>query len=1056
MQSVVIPGDHTSPVRINVGQRFTEFTADSSDLDAIGIILQAGQSYRITLDPAVASLTQNMTLAESSKDPLIVDILNSTGGSLGFGDDDSGSGTAAVSIFTPTVAGTYFIVVGPGDIGWWTLEVDKFNAPPDDFSNALNPNNAISIWETRNGFIGHNGDTDTIPISLQAGVAVDITLYSNDVGLYGELADTEILNFVDATGAVVSPALLQTADALGKFTTGSGVDAHQISFTPTSTGVYFLTVGAGPGEAIGDYSVSVSAKDQGVFSIRSNEEFVATGNPQIDVFFLGAQDTHVDHIYTDRDGDGTTTLTYSVPGAGAQFSPSAHNVVNSSWTNGFGPATGVVLDTYMNVMSSISSFSKIEFVATPDTGVQAGTFRIGDTDLSIGSASGALITGWSGFPEWTMAGETWINRDKGAQNVGVIQNFGATAADLDNFLVNRTLHEFTHNLGLNHPDRSTLSGSVDPMLLGQEYSVMSRSSSGVFPDALVGDLYPQTLMWLDIQAIQAAYGVDTVTSGGADTYTFNTNDRHFSTIWDAGGNDSIVLTGSRDAIINLTPGIWQDVGTSINYYDATGSVTGVNTNTVFIAPGTHIENAQGGAGDDQITGNAASNLLTGGAGKDTLIGGAGNDDIRGEDGNDFVSGGAGDDSVRGLGGNDRVYGDDGNDTLFGHGGNDILEGRAGNDFLKGDAGNDFLIGGAGADLIQGGTGVDTADYRQSSAGVDIDLSRILPGTSDPKQVGGDAQGDVLSSIENVFGSAFNDTIGGGFTADNSLLGFAGDDFLFISPGGGVTSNNLSGGAGNDTLRGAVGGSDTLDGGAGNDTAEFFVNIIGAPDLSVDLVAGVTNFGEMLISIENIIGSSHGVNNLTGDGNGNFLRGGQADDQILGGDGADTLEAGAGDDNVLGEAGNDRVSGGTGNDVLRGNAGSDRLFGDDGNDTMLGGGGNDVLEGRNGNDFMKGDGGVDYMIGGAGVDSMFGGADNDIFIFSADGANDFIGDWSGGAGASDRIQLNGYGSAFDTFAEVFGAASQVGSRVIIDFGGGDTLTLLNTQLADLHQDDFLFT
>ena len=59
------------------------------------------------------------------------------------------------------------------------------------------------------------------------------------------------------------------------------------------------------------------------------------------------------------------------------------------------------------------------------------------------------------------------------------------------------------------------------------------------------------------------------------------------------------------------------------------------------------------------------------------------------------------------------------------------------------------------------------------------------------------------------------------------------------------------------------------------------------------------------------------------------------------------------------------------------------------------------------------------------------------------------------GASDRIQLKGYGTAFDTFAEVFGAASQVGSRVIIDFGGGDTLTLLNSQLADLHQDDFIF-
>jgi hypothetical protein len=48
-----------------------------------------------------------------------------------------------------------------------------------------------------------------------------------------------------------------------------------------------------------------------------------------------------------------------------------------------------------------------------------------------------------------------------------------------------------------------------------------------------------------------------------------------------------------------------------------------------------------------------------------------------------------------------------------------------------------------------------------------------------------------------------------------------------------------------------------------------------------------------------------------------------------------------------------------------------------------------------------------------------------------------------------------GTAFDSFAEVIAAGTQVGSSVVFDFGGGDTLTLLDTALGSLHQSDFLF-
>ena len=108
---------------------------------------------------------------------------------------------------------------------------------------------------------------------------------------------------------------------------------------------------------------------------------------------------------------------------------------------------------------------------------------------------------------------------------------------------------------------------------------------------------------------------------------------------------------------------------------------------------------------------------------------------------------------------------------------DILRGLGGNDMLFGGSGNDTLEGGPGADTLIGGPGMDTADYSASAAAVSVNLRTGLGS-------GGDAQGDILGGIENIVGSAFNDTLTGG----------AGND-------------TVTGGAGNDTIVG-LSGSDT--------------------------------------------------------------------------------------------------------------------------------------------------------------------------------------------------------------------------------------------------------
>ena len=78
----------------------------------------------------------------------------------------------------------------------------------------------------------------------------------------------------------------------------------------------------------------------------------------------------------------------------------------------------------------------------------------------------------------------------------------------------------------------------------------------------------------------------------------------------------------------------------------------------------------------------------------------------------------------------------------------------------------------------------------------------------------------------------------------------------------------------------------------------------------------------------------------------------------------------------------------------------------------------------------------------------------IFVVVRDGANT-ITDFAAGSGSDDAIRLFNMGPAFDTFAEVLAAASDVGGNAVIDFGGGDQITFQGVATADLHQDDFVF-
>ena len=227
-----------------------------------------------------------------------------------------------------------------------------------------------------------------------------------------------------------------------------------------------------------------------------------------------------------------------------------------------------------------------------------------------------------------------------------------------------------------------------------------------------------------------------------------------------------------------------------------------------------IENATGGLGNDKIIGNAGSNVLNGGLGNDTLYGGLGVDSLIGGDGNDI---------------------------------------------LRGDG---------GADILDGGAGVDCVSYINSVVGVVVSLALDTA-------YNGHAMGDTLRNIENITGSAFDDSLVGS-DSTNAIFGGAGNDQVY----GLVGSDRLVGQAGNDALFGG-GEKDRLEGGEGNDGL----------------------FGEA------------GNDKLYGGAGNDYLEGGIGNDTLVGNQGNDQLYAGAGNDIVIMGAGDDFISLGAGNDRI---------------------------------------------------------------------------------------------------------------------------------------------
>ena len=355
--------------------------------------------------------------------------------------------------------------------------------------------------------------------------------------------------------------------------------------------------------------------------------------------------------------------------------------------------------------------------------------------------------------------------------------------------------------------------------------------------------------------VDTLLNIENITGGGGGD--FIVGDAEANVIRGMGSSDDIRGMAGNDSLFggdgndNLNGGLGADAlqggdgfdtvfyststsGVTINLITGLGFGGDAKGDTLF-----GIEGVVGSFFDDIITGDNGVNDLLGSTGNDNIHGAGGDDNIFGNEGADQLDGGDGIDQasytfssagvnidfLTGIGsggdaggdtlsGFENILGSHFTDTLLGDGGANEFIGGSGDDTLIGRGGADSLDGSDGKDIVDGGTGNDSIHYDHSSSGVQVDFVKNTA-------AGGDAAGDTISNIENIFGSEFADSL---WTngLNNHIFGHGGSD-------------TLNGRGGDDYFDGGL-GQDIMTGGTGKDGFSFFTLVeSGTTSLTRDLI-----------------------------------------------------------------------------------------------------------------------------------------------------------------------------------------------------------------------------
>jgi len=312
-------------------------------------------------------------------------------------------------------------------------------------------------------------------------------------------------------------------------------------------------------------------------------------------------------------------LTYSFPDASSVWSNAAGEyAAGDAWgpQGGFVSLSALEKSAVRAALEAWAVVANVQFVETVDNATGSGTLRFAWTASQVPEQSFAYGPGGS-----SKSGDIWLNS---------LATWDGFAPGTYGF--STLIHEIGHALGLKHPFEG-------PVLLPQNQesyavSLMSYTAYAGWPGSWV-DFEPTTPMLYDLMAIQSMYGANLASRSGDDTYVFTDSQRYFQTLWDSGGNDTIIWQSlSLGARIDLNAGHLSQLSAPLTFWSEDFSNSWTDRDRVAIALGVTIENAIGGDSQDTLIGNGVANQLTAGLGDDNLEGGGGDDTLNGGAGND--------------------------------------------------------------------------------------------------------------------------------------------------------------------------------------------------------------------------------------------------------------------------------------------------------------------------------------------------------------------------------------------------------------------------------------
>jgi Ca2+-binding RTX toxin-like protein len=648
-----------------------------------------------------------------------------------------------------------------------------------DGSDLYTVDNAGDIVSETNAVLA-SGGTDTVYSDLSA-----YTLTANVEN--GRILSTTVANL---TGNTLNNVLYAGAGNNG-LNGGSGIDTVSYAYGLAGTSGVTVSLAVDTAQATGGSGSDTLTSIENLIGSAYADRL--TGNTGANSLAGGAGSDTLDG------GAGSDTLAGG-DGSDAYFVRDGGDVVSE--TNAV-LATGGT-DTVYSYLSAYTLTANVENGRILSTTVANLTGNTLNNVLYAGAGSNVL-NGGSGIDTvsyaYGLAGTSGVTVSLA---VGTAQATGGSGSDtltsIENLIGSAYADRLTGNTGANSLGGGAGNDTFDGGAGSDTLAGGDGSDTYVVRDG--GDVVSET------NAVLATGGSDTVYSTlAAYTLTANVeNGRILATVAAnltgntlnnvlyAGAGNNVLDGGSGIDTVSYAYGLAGTSGVTVSLAVGTAQATGGSGSDTL----TSIENLIGSAYADRLTGNTGANSLGGGAGNDTFDGGAGSDTLAGGDGSDtYVVRDGGDvvsetNAVLASGGNDTVYSSLAAYTLTANVENGrILATVAAN--LTGNTLNNVLYAGAGNNGLDGGSGIDTVSYAYGLAGTTGVIVSLAEGTT---QATGGSGSDTLTSIENLIGSGFND----------SLTGNAGH-------------NTLDGAAGNDLLTGGI-GHDMLTGGSGSDTFDF--------------------------------------------------------------------------------------------------------------------------------------------------------------------------------------------------------------------------------------------